>query len=82
MNATVVLNTETILSMNMLVFLMAFITVLGLNFNIDPKHQFSEYIFILIIYIIPALPGPLLSLITMSIIAKIMTHFDVQRLMN
>lgn len=82
MNATVVLNTETILSMNMLVFLMAFITVLGLNFNIDPKHQFSEYIFILIIYIIPALPGPLLSLITMSIIAKIMTHFDVQRLKN
>lgn len=82
MNATIIYNSETIISMNILVFLMAFITVLGLNFNIDPRHQFAEYVFILVIYIIPSLPGPLLSLITMSIIAKIMTHIDVQRLKN
>lgn len=80
MNATFVLNTETVLTMNFLIFLMAFITVIELNFNVNPKQQFSEYFFLLMIYVIPVLPGPLLSIITMSIIAKIMTHFDVQRL--
>lgn len=66
--------------LNYIIFMCGIFTVVALDLEVSPQKQASSYIFLALLFCIPVVPLPLVTLVAITIMSKMITYIELNRM--